>query len=652
MFRGTKTLTGVTAYGEATDPDSIEYVPFEFDWTLASGLNGVGSDRNLRGKSSVLRIIMWALRGRCDLQPEVREWIDHVELEFSVDADQYHVAFDVAHDDHHYAHGSLRRTRQGLATEVGSFSRADEFEELMGATMMQALGLPAIASQAEGQRMQHVWPTYAGALIIRGDTLDNLLGEVSFAGLPSRLLSMFVGTEWAAARAEAVTAATIAKSKLAEIEKSTQNHATAMNDAYQKALESVSEARSSLDGLGLTVVDSTLVQDALDQLPGLDAEASRLARIVRDAQNDLAQADSQLKSEQARRHQELEDAVAVRFFQNLRPTVCPRCSAPVTSERIQAEATGASCSVCTTGLDIDAHGHHLVLSSTVSDLDRQRIERSAITSAPHSHNSYDAGDEESADEIDDIVDDLIALANAKGEAQKRADSAVKELKLVEESRGRQAAVLDANRDAVAETQSRQSMLIALARAEGAAAALAPTGGPVGPDRATVDTLRAELTILDAAEKVTTKWVHDAQGQRLEKLSSSVLKLARAFGMPNLTSVELSGGATMKVTKGGAPSPYGKTERGEKLRLKLATAIALIQQGREAGVGRHPGMLFVDSPGAEEINNDDFDSMLEALHREASAADIQVLVGTCHTDQLVELLGEDHCRIGRGNNFVW
>lgn len=74
---------------------------------------------------------------------------------------------------------------------------------------------------------------------------------------------------------------------------------------------------------------------------------------------------------------------------------------------------------------------------------------------------------------------------------------------------------------------------------------------------------------------------------------------------------LVGNATMKVHQGGQSSSYGDCERGEKLRLKLATAIALIKQGRTSGVGRHPGLLFVDSPGSEEVQQDDLDTMLEA-----------------------------------------
>ena len=109
---------------------------------------------------------------------------------------------------------------------------------------------------------------------------------------------------------------------------------------------------------------------------------------------------------------------------------------------------------------------------------------------------------------------------------------------------------------------------------------------------------------------------------------------------------------MQVTTGGKDTWYSKVERGEMLRLKVATAVALIEQAQALGVGRHPGLLFVDSPGSEEMDEDDFDTMLEALNDAATASDIQVIVATRHVDSLVDLLDEDRLRIGRGTNYVW
>jgi hypothetical protein len=45
------------------------------------------------------------------------------------------------------------------------------------------------------------------------------------------------------------------------------------------------------------------------------------------------------------------------------------------------------------------------------------------------------------------------------------------------------------------------------------------------------------------------------------------------------------------------------------------------------------------------------SRSESLQVSATAL-ARVLVGNCRTDALVELLGEDRCRLGSDDNFAW
>ena len=629
-FRGTKNLTGVDSSGAKRDASYAEDVPYDFEWDLKPGLNGVGSDRNLRGKSTVLRILMWCLRGRCDLQPDVLAWIDHVEFEFLIDTDKYRIQFDINHANHHQPFGKLRRLRGGVETLLGNFDTNDQFEELMGATMLHALGLPKIAAQTEGRRTPHVWPTYAGALVIRGDGLDYLLGDVPFAGLPSRLLSIFVGTEWAAARAEASTATSIAKHRLTDLQRAADEHSRALSGAYTTALSDVEKARVRVENFETLEVSPEDLDKARSTIARLDTEAARLARVQLDAQTALELAKTNLRAEEARRHQELEDAVAQRFFQNLRPTVCPRCSVPVPQDRFEAESHGEACSMCSTHLELDFTSNVGVGEDGPSGVTIQK--------------DYETDD--------DVTEDLAALREVIQSSKQRLQESTEELENLQAERNRYTTVLEDNLDAVSKEAERNEALMALARAEGAAEALKPKEGPVGPDNAEIELLKEHIAVVGAAEEVLAEWVREEQSERFQKLNASIVSLAREFGVPSLTKIELTGNAGMKVEKGGAFGTYSKLERGEKLRLKLATAIALIKLARTEGIGLHPGFLIVDSPGAEEVNDDDFDTMLQALRDEAESADIQVFVGTCHTEQLLSLLGEERCRIGKGKNFVW
>jgi hypothetical protein len=638
-FSAVKTLTGVHADGtEDADKGYTEDVPVEFMWDFASGLHGVGSEKNFRGKSSVTRILLWALRGRCDLRDDVRQWIRQVEVDFSIDSVDYQLSFDVTDG---VPSGSLHRRHGGSWTPQGSFRDEAEFEETMGSVMMSALSLSAIAATQEGKRTAHSWPTYAAALVVRGDSLDLLLGDTKFAGLPSRLLQMFVGSEWASARAEATTAHSVAKAELAELEAVVAAAVKAGSAAYELAEQAVADARARVNALPLPTQGMADVDAALSSLPELDEQVMAASKLATDAKIVYDRIAQQLKLAEFAANAATEDVLARRFFQQLRPTVCPRCSGPVTAARRAQEAQGHSCSVCVSDLDLEAFAHDELTAAGVT------------ADHGHAHGHDTAADDDSADGGDeDVVDDVSALARALEDAATRWADRRAELKALTDRREATAAVISSASGQSQLSQTRRDAEIALARAEGVAQALRPETAPNAPDQADMKRRSIHVRVLDAAEKVAAGWVTTPQRDRLEALSIRITELARSFGMTNLTAVTLDGGARMKVTTGGQDTSYSKCERGEMLRLKVATAIALIEQARSSGVGRHPGLLFVDSPGSEEMDEDDFDTMLGALDAAATASEIQVIVATRHVDSLADLLDAPRLRVARGTSFLW
>jgi hypothetical protein len=124
-------------------------------------------------------------------------------------------------------------------------------------------------------------------------------------------------------------------------------------------------------------------------------------------------------------------------------------------------------------------------------------------------------------------------------------------------------------------------------------------------------------------------------------------------MDALTRVELTGSPSMTVYKSGVPVTFRLCTRGERLRLKVALAVALLHTARESGIGRHPGLLLVDSPGSEESAEDNVEAMIRALAEAAEAVDgIQIIVATRSVAVLNEVLGESRSRIADGDGYLW
>lgn len=97
-------------------------------------------------------------------------------------------------------------------------------------------------------------------------------------------------------------------------------------------------------------------------------------------------------------------------------------------------------------------------------------------------------------------------------------------------------------------------------------------------------------------------------------------------MRDVESVRLTRAAHVRVSKGGSVSNWGELAAGEQLRLRIATVVALVRTAQEFGVGRHPGLLFVDSPGREEVQDQNLGDMLGELARLAQdTPNLQIFV---------------------------
>ena len=89
-----------------------------------------------------------------------------------------------------------------------------------------------------------------------------------------------------------------------------------------------------------------------------------------------------------------------------------------------------------------------------------------------------------------------------------------------------------------------------------------------------------------------------------------------------------------------------------MRLKIALVIALLRVGTSAGVGRHPGLLLIDSLGREELNPDDLVTMLQELQQIALDAQLQIVATSAYGDILERALPENSLRLSGAGERLW
>jgi len=86
-------------------------------------------------------------------------------------------------------------------------------------------------------------------------------------------------------------------------------------------------------------------------------------------------------------------------------------------------------------------------------------------------------------------------------------------------------------------------------------------------------------------------------------------------------------AAVELLKHNQPVAFtGIRNDGERLRVKLAFFLAMMQLAREAGGGHHPGFLIIDQPGSNEMVPNDFSALAQVFRQidQEFGSEIQVL----------------------------
>jgi hypothetical protein len=167
---------------------------------------------------------------------------------------------------------------------------------------------------------------------------------------------------------------------------------------------------------------------------------------------------------------------------------------------------------------------------------------------------------------------------------------------------------------------RADQLALIARLEGMLEVLTPLNTtPPAPDDVHL--------VLSAAIKVLEAESNQASAELFDAVNKKIVETARRFGMADLQEVKINRAAHLRVIKvGGPPETFSNQSNGA--RLRIAVAVALLRVGNEHGIATHPGLLLIDSPKAEEVQDVDATALFSELER--AAADLpglQVIVTT-------------------------
>jgi uncharacterized Zn finger protein (UPF0148 family) len=294
----------------------------------------------------------------------------------------------------------------------------------------------------------------------------------------------------------------------------------------------------------------------------------------------------------------------------LDPTCCPRCDHEIDEGRKKQEKVDHSCSVCGESISTSEDGNALKamlidrLNASKSALDKTTLSQKDVQQKLKSLQAYIVSIEEKIDEN-----------TAKLDSFARRQELMKELAVLE---GRLQEANFTNSEPEGKSDDGNEMLI----------------------------LNAIVTETDARVK-------DLRAGLLKDVSTRLVHYAQRFGMHNLSEASLKANGNLSLLKGGASTSYSKVTEGEKLRLKVATILAMIEVAEQRGVGRHPGLLMIDSPAAQEVSPDDVDQLvagLQAISQELPH--FQVFVAGLSSMAITEHVPSENRREALNAAFLW
>lgn len=574
--------------------------PFEKTFEFANGVTALITDQNLRGKSSVLELISWALRGSPRrLRDDVQPWFDRIVLEYSVNG----IAMAVVMTKEET--GMVADILRGADAEVldaylagedvpegsvhvlsGGLSEA-EFKAQQHELMMTMLQFEPITNfqirqgSDQGDLRENGWPAYFGGVYLPPASSDALFGDTVFAALPARILQMFCNVPLMSTQIRLST-----MGKLGRQDEKNQNRRLA-EDAAARATERaalVSDLEQVAAKLAALPSETDRTYDVIaDELGKAEKVLESASAASREAAQTFEESKAIRQADELRANGIRETKLAELLFQGLSPKHCPRCEQTIDAQRTVKEETDHECSVCT---------------------------------KPFPEAGNDTGDEGEPEDVGDALEALKAAETAARDSAEAAASAVADARAEVE---RLAAEL-ANASRSDEFTNRLTLQLERARLEGRIA-----GVPEGP----VELEPSEsLRVIEAATEVLTQATGEAAKEMFEELNAEILALGQKFGINNLERIELNRQGGMKVTTAGVSVPFTRTTGGERLRLRVATVVALLRVGARAGVGSHPGLLLLDSPGSDELTVHDEATLLAELDSlKAELPGLQVVIAS-------------------------
>lgn len=592
-----------------------EPVPIAYDQTFAPGVNVVLIEANEVGKSSIWKTIKFALTGDSgDYDADVRSWIVAIWLTFALNDQLYTIILSRDNGEMRAALvlGEESRSLEEVATATSVIFYTQGTESVKAGLQhffFNQLGLTQLSwTQAisgepgEVAERKASWLTYFQALLIPdgGDRYLLCDPEHAYGNQAGLILSAFLGLSLT----DPLNKLGVEASK------------TRQEVEYVQSLSSKEIAQAEEQIAALTLE----LQIARDRLKGITAAQQARRRAVENAesnrrllemQSTFQEKNAELLAHQAEeeklgtriqqdrgRERQLRQAVRLQLhFTGISVTLCPNCDTVVDEDAVTREQETHTCRLCGKPAHYAPEEEIAAMEAEADACERRRKE------AERDHEAIWQRISHLRSELSSLTGDIEQAQSASAQGLSFA------FPTPEEEAEREALLTQVG-------MKQRDLTLARERAKGR--------------QPEVDRLDLHRRVVEKVREALKKEAARRNEDKLQRLSELTQDIARRIGAESVTNLTCSPLGKVELLKHNQPVTFtGIKNDGERLRVKLAFFLAMMQLGREAGGGRHPGFLIIDQPGSNEMVPNDF-SALAQIFRQVDrefGSEIQVLCFT-------------------------
>lgn len=638
-------MNHISFLGEKSTGEEQDYSGNIIDYhqKIESGINIWIAD-NLKGKSSILKIIKYALTGRNSLKPNIKKWIKHILLNFSVGNKDYTIYLNTEGR----LNASLLNGKVNNMTELKEYKQKplilakseSEYETLIQDFFFKQFSYYSLKwtqknSSKDSNELLEVeasWSTYFKSIFLESKDSDSLM----YGDQSKKVFQMLLGLELT----YPINQLSIKKDMLNEkkgkhllfLEREpkiqTKDQAKLQNDLSNinkriTEFNQKSPEKTNINELCLRY--NSILQEIKDENNKSlknENESQSLRKYLNSFQSKRLSNESELSrikkeiDKNEKRISDLEEYLDIGiFFSNLDIKHCPSCNHSVSESKKKIELKEHKCALCNEGID-----------HSETDLDKEvYYEKIANLKNANIQFAKEAGmlvsdSEKQQNQYNETHSKIIIIEKQK-ESIKDTSLLNKQLKEIEE-------IINTEKEKVKPTDSEKEKLIRdKAIIEYQISEIDKNS--TTPTEPTEFNYNKKIELLISAINKLNIMRYALGGEVLKRLEELMLNEIHEFGLKSITEINISDKFDIQYKQDGDFISFDNIAEGEQLRAKIAFYLSLIQLDIEKNFGRHTRFLMIDSPGKEEGDAQYLEGLSSVLKsvQDRFGNKLQILIGT-------------------------